>query len=75
MMAGSNYDDDMTIMSLLLATNELTGFGADLVYDSNADGDWNDDVYLSNLDITVGENVLRTLANDIYDGINNDGDI
>jgi hypothetical protein len=69
---------DTTIMALLLATNDLTGSGADLVYDGAQDLD-NDGV----VDDTMGslgtlddfEKLLRVMANDVYTDINEGGDI
>jgi hypothetical protein len=60
---------NMTIMALLLATNNLTGADANgdgysNVYDANGDGVLDD-----------AEKALRELANAIYSSINEDGDI
>lgn len=63
---------DMTIMSLLLATNNLTGGDNDLddgedychVYDINGDGVLDD-----------YEKPLRAMANNVYSAINEQGDI
>ena len=60
---------NMTIMSMLLATNSLTGADANgdgysNAYDTNGDGVLDED-----------EKALRALANTIYSAINEDGDI
>ncbi|MCH8044807.1 MAG: cadherin domain-containing protein [Planctomycetes bacterium] len=54
---------NMTIMALLLATNSLTGVGADLIYDDGDD------------DLIDTEKSLRVMANVIYTAINEEGDI
>jgi len=65
---GVANNTDMTIMALLLATNNLTGDSGDgsyrNVYDTNGDGVLDD-----------AEKALRSLANTIYTAINEDGDI
>ena len=60
---------DVTIMQLLLATNALTDLPDELsgfahIYDQDGDGQIDD-----------AEAVLRTLANDVYSAINEQGDI
>ena len=59
----------MTIMQLLWATNSLTDtpdniLGFADIYDTNGDGV-----------IDSAEAALRTMANDVYSGINEQGDI
>jgi SdrD B-like protein/cadherin domain-containing protein len=62
-------DTDLTIMQLLLATNSMTDLpdgisGFAHIYDRNGDGE-----------IDSAEALLRTLANDVYSAINEQGDI
>ena len=66
---GAVDGSDMTIMQLLLATNNLTDqpdnqSGAANVYDLNGDGV-----------IDSEEAALRSMANSIYSSINEEGDI
>lgn len=60
---------NMTIMSMLLATNSLTG--------ADANGDGYSNAYDTNGDGVLDDNekALRALANAIYSAINEDGDI
>jgi len=71
-------DTDMTILALLLATNDLTGLGADLVCDGaqdlNNDGVV-DDIFGSLGTLDAFENAMRLLANEVYTDINEAGDI
>ncbi len=69
---------DMTILALLLATNDLTGSGADLVYDGAQD--LNDDGVVDDIFGSLGaldafEKALRVLANNVYTDINEGGDL
>ncbi len=69
---GVANNTNMTIMSLLLATNNLTGADSDTndsedysnVYDTNGDGV-----------LDAAENALRGVANSVYTMINEGGDI
>ncbi len=64
---GVSNNTNMTIMSLLLATNNLTGAranGYSNVYDTNGDGV-----------LDANEKALRVLANTIYSAINEGGHI
>lgn len=56
-------NSDVTILDLLLATNERSTNG--VLYDLDGDGDADDDL----------ETLLRTMANDVYSAINEAGDI
>lgn len=68
-------DTDLTILGLLLATNDLTDvpiselpdgnqLGFAHIYDTNGDGQIDDT-----------EAALRAMANEVYGGINEQGDI
>ena len=66
---GEVDNTDLTIMQLLWATNDLTDLpdgisGSAHIYDTNGDGV-----------IDSAEAALRTLANDVYSTINEQGDI
>ncbi len=56
-------DTDLAVLDLLLATNYRSVNG--VLYDVDGDGDADDD----------WESLLRTLANDVYSSINEQGDI
>jgi len=56
-------DSDVTVLDLLLATNSFSISG--ILYDLNGDGDAEDDI----------ETLLRTMANDVFSAINEQGDI
>jgi hypothetical protein len=75
---GVDDNSDMTIMTLLLATNRYTGTGADLVYDGAQDTD-DDGIADANGgsrgSLEDYEKLLRVLANEVYTAINEDGDI
>jgi hypothetical protein len=69
--AAFNVDDDteLTVMQLLLATNDLTDLPDELsgfahIYDQDGDGQIDSD-----------ETALRTMANEVYSLINEQGDI
>jgi hypothetical protein len=52
-------------MNLLLAVNDRSSEG--VLYDLNTDGDTQDD--------EIFETLFRTMANDVFTGINEQGDI
>ena len=54
---------DVTVLDLLLAVNAQTSDG--LLFDLNDDGDTDD----------LDETLFRTMANDVFSAINEDGDI
>ncbi|MHC4462304.1 MAG: hypothetical protein ACYS9C_02500 [Planctomycetota bacterium] len=56
-------DSDVTILDLLLATNNYSING--VLYDLDGDGDADDDL----------ETLFRTMANDVFSAINELGDI
>ncbi len=66
-------NSDMTVMSLLLATNNFT----DIDGAANNDDDGYSHVYDANGDgiLDADELALRAMANDIYSFINEEGDI
>jgi hypothetical protein len=66
---GVDDDTDLTVMQLLLATNSLTDApdstsGFAYIYDRDGDGSISDE-----------ESLLRTLANDVYSDINEQGGV
>ena len=65
--AGEAFDvadnTDVTVLDLLFATNANSVSG--VLYDLDGDGDADDD----------WESLLRTLSNDVYGAINEQGDI
>ena len=58
-------DSDVTIMDLLLATNNYSINGNGILYDLDGDGDADDDL----------ETLFRTMANDVFSAIKEIGDI
>jgi hypothetical protein len=56
-------DSEVSVLDMLLATNDMSLNG--VLYDMDGDGDADDSF----------ETLLRTLANDVYSAINEAGDI
>lgn len=68
---GVDNNSDVSILDLLLATDDMSWNG--VLYDRDKDGS-TDDIFTDDIFGDLDETLLRTLANDVYTAINEQGD-